>query len=103
MNQAKLYVGNISFDATNEDLSTLFGQHGSVTEAKIITDRDTGRSRGFAFVTFDSDQSAQAALALDGADFQDRKLNVKIARDNNDGGSRGGRGGDDRRGGGSRW
>ena len=75
----KLYVGNISFKTTEDDLREAFGQFGEVTSASVITDRETGRSRGFAFVEMSN--GAEAAIdALNGADLQGRTLNVNEAR-----------------------
>jgi RNA recognition motif-containing protein len=77
----KLYVGNLSFDTSEQDLTDLFSQHGTVTEASIITDRETRRSRGFAFVTMSSDPEGQAAIdALNGQSFEGRNLTVNEAR-----------------------
>lgn len=97
----KLYVGNISFDTTEQDLEELFGEVGTVESANIITDRDTGRSRGFGFVEMSNQTEGQNAIAeLDGRDINGRNLKVNEAkpRDNSGGGGRrggfsGGRGG----------
>jgi RNA recognition motif-containing protein len=75
----KLYVGNISFQTTNEDLTEAFGQYGTVTSAQVVTDRETGRSRGFAFVEM-SDGADQAIQAMNGAQLQGRTLTVNEAR-----------------------
>ena len=74
-----LYVGNLAFAATEDDLRQAFGQYGTVTEAKIITDRDTGRSRGFGFVEMD-DGSDAAIDALNGTELAGRRLTVNEAR-----------------------
>jgi RNA recognition motif-containing protein len=74
-----LYVGNLSFQATADDLRELFAQHGSVARAQVVADRDTGRSRGFGFVEMD-DGADEAIAALNGAEFQGRKLTVNEAR-----------------------
>lgn len=88
----KLYVGNMSYTASEEDLNQLFAQFGDVASARIITDRDSGRSKGFAFVEMGSDDgAAQAIEQLHGKEFQGRNLVVSEARDNNGGGG-GGRG-----------
>lgn len=93
----KVYVGNLSYQTTADDLQTEFAKCGTVTEAKVISDRDTGRSKGFAFVTFESDDQAQRAISeYDGLDFMGRKLKVSIAESkprekNNNRGDRGGR------------
>jgi len=77
----KLYVGNLSFDTTENDLQDLFTQHGPVSEVNLITDRMSGRSRGFAFVTMATPEGAQAAIAaLAGKDLQGRALTVNEAR-----------------------
>ena len=104
---SKLYVGNLSYDTTNSDLQQLFGQHGTVTEATIINDRDTGRSKGFGFVTMGSSEEAQAAIsALSGKDMDGRALTVNEAKPREDrprsGGGGGGYGGGGRSGGGIR-
>jgi RNA recognition motif-containing protein len=81
---ATLYVGNINYRATEEDLKGLFSQFGEVTSAKIIKDRETGRSRGFGFV--DLENGAEEAIQeLDGYEFQGRKLRVNMARPRNNG------------------
>ena len=77
-----LYVGNITFRTTNEDLENLFAQHGTVTKAVVITDRDTGRSRGFGFVEMATDEEAKAAIeALNGKNVDGRDLTVNVARE----------------------
>ncbi|KAK7248198.1 hypothetical protein SO694_00081193 [Aureococcus anophagefferens] len=76
----KLYVGNISFDMTQQDLNGLFGPYGKVTDAFLPTERETGRPRGFAFVTFSSPAEAQAAIAdLDGKEIDGRALRVNVS------------------------
>ena len=77
----KLYVGNLSYGMTDNDLQNLFEPHGTVQSAQVIKDRDTGRSKGFGFVEMDSDQQAQAAiLALNGHEANGRTLTVNEAR-----------------------
>ena len=77
-----LYVGNLTFATTSEDLEALFAPHGPVTSARVITDRDTARSRGFGFVEMGSAEAAQKAIsALDGTDHDGRQLTVNIARE----------------------
>ncbi len=77
----KLYVGNLSFDTTENDLQDLFEQHGTVNEVALITDRMTGRSRGFGFVTMEGATEGQAAItALDGHQLEGRLLMVNEAR-----------------------
>ncbi|HEX4086289.1 MAG TPA: RNA-binding protein [Chthoniobacteraceae bacterium] len=93
----KLYVGNLSFDTTENDLQELFEQFGTVKDVGLITDRATARSRGFAFVTMGSSGEGQAAIdALEGKPFQGRNLTVNEARPKEDrpfGGGGGGGGG----------
>jgi RNA recognition motif-containing protein len=92
-----IYVGNLVWDATSDDLLALFQEHGSVARAQVITDRETGRSRGFGFVEMDNDGEAQKAIdGLNGADFKGRPLTVNEAKPREDrggGGGGGGRGG----------
>lgn len=94
----KLYVGNLSFDMNDEDLRSLFEQYGAVDSAEVVTDRDSGRSRGFAFVVMPSDQEAQAAIdALNEKEVGGRNIAVNEARPpkprtGGGGGSRGGGG-----------
>ncbi len=77
-----IYVGNLAFGTTSSELEDLFGQHGEVTRAQVITDRDTGRSRGFGFVEMASADSARAAIsALNGYNLDGRDLTVNIARE----------------------
>ncbi|MEK7237342.1 MAG: RNA-binding protein [Nitrospirota bacterium] len=78
---SKIYVGGLPYSATEQELSDLFGRHGSVASARIITDKFTGQSRGFGFVEMSSDAEAQAAVAaLNGADMGGRTLTVNEAR-----------------------
>ena len=78
----KMYVGNLSFDTTKEDLEDLFGNHGQITDVHLPQDRETGRPRGFAFVTMDSKSSMKAAIeALDGTELAGRALKVNEARE----------------------
>lgn len=87
----KLYVGNLPFSTTEDDLRELFGQHGNVESAQIVTDRETGRPRGFAFVEMDN---ADAAIqALDNQPYGGRNLKVNIAKPKTGGGGGGGGGG----------
>jgi RNA recognition motif-containing protein len=104
----KLYVGNLSFQTSSEDLQQLFAQAGTVESASVVEDRDTGRSRGFGFVEMSSKEEGQAAIAqLNGKEVGGRALTVNEAKPREDrGGSRGGgRGGFGGGGGnrGSRW
>ena len=103
----KIFVGGLNWDATDDDLRESFGECGTITDAVVVNDRDTGRSRGFGFVTYSSDEEAKAAVEkFDGQDFMGRKLTVNEARqreergDGGGGGYRGGGGGG--RGGGGR-
>ncbi len=94
---AKLYVGNLPYSVTEEKLQQHFSQHGSVISARIITDKFTGRSKGFGFVEMSSDQEAERAVtALNGTDFEGRNIVVSEARpqqprDSRPGGGGGGR------------
>ena len=118
----RLYVGNLAFHTTEDTLQQTFSACGTVTEAKLVIDRESGRSRGFAFVSMSTDAEANAAIEqLNGADLDGRALRVNIAeerksggggfRGGGGGGGRGGRGGGGgfrggdrgRRGGGDRW
>lgn len=72
-----IYVGNLSYDSTDDDLKGLFEQHGQVTSVRVVTDRETGRSKGFGFVEMPDQQEAQKAIeAINGNDFQGRPLRV---------------------------
>lgn len=85
----RLYVGNLPFETTDDELGALFRPFGSVTRASVATDRDSGKSRGFAFVEMASAAEAQAAIAgLDGKPFVGRSLQVMIARPREDRGAR---------------
>ena len=88
----KLFVGNLSFDTTEDSLRTLFSTHGTVESAKIIMDRDTGRPRGFAFVEMSNADASRAIQALDGKDFEGRSIKVNEAQDKPRGGGGGGGG-----------
>src|SRR5579862_5601978 len=77
----KLFVGNLSFNTTENDLQDAFAAHGTVTEAKLMTDRESGRPRGFGFVTMSTPEEAQAAIdALNGSDIDGRALTVNVAK-----------------------
>ena len=97
----KLYVGNLSYNVDSSELEKLFSAHGAVASAQIISDRETGRSKGFGFVEMNSDSEAQAAIAaLNGQDYNGRTLTVNEARPREErpggfggGGGRGGGGG----------
>jgi RNA recognition motif-containing protein len=101
----KLYVGNLSFDTTNEQLQEMFAQAGTVESASVVEDRETGRSRGFGFVEMASKEDGQKAIEqFNGKEVNGRSLNVNEARPREDrgggGGGRGGFGGGGNRGGG---
>ncbi len=103
----KLYVGNLSYSTTEDDLRNLFAEAGSVQSVALIKDRDSGRSKGFAFVEMSTDDEAQKAIEqFHGQDYQGRPLTVNVARPREDrprfdgGGGRGGRPGGGRGGGG---
>ena len=78
---SNLYVGNLPFEVTDDNLQELFVAHGAVTSAKVITDRETGRARGFGFVEMEQPQDAQQAIqSLDGQEFKGRNLKVSFAK-----------------------
>ena len=82
----KLYVGNLSFGTDSESLRGLFAQYGEVVSSQVISDRDTGRSRGFGFVELaDADAAERAIQELDGRDFEGRNIKVNVARSREDG------------------
>ena len=86
----KIYVGNLPFSSTEAELKELFGHHGAVESVNIITDRETGRPRGFAFVEMEDASAAQDAIrALDGSDLGGRNIKVNQAQDKNRGPRRG--------------
>lgn len=89
-----LFVGNLSFTTTNESLSEAFAAFGTVTSARVVTDRDTGRSRGFGFVEMSTDSEAQEAISsMNESDFMGRKIVVNEAKPQERSGGGGGRGG----------
>src|SRR6476620_12143267 len=99
----KLFVGNLSFDITENDLQDAFAAHGTVVEANLMMDRATGRPRGFAFGTMSTEEEAQKAIsAMNGANLDGRSLTVNVARarEERSGGGGGGRGYGGGRGGG---
>ncbi|WP_428268311.1 RNA recognition motif domain-containing protein [Haliangium sp.] len=99
---SKLFVGGLSWDTNDQSLAAAFAPLGQIIEAKVITDRDTGRSRGFGFVTFEAPADAQKAIAeMDGTELDGRTIRVNEAEDK----QRGGGGGGGRSGGrsGGRW
>jgi RNA recognition motif-containing protein len=77
----KLYVGNLPFTATEESVRALFAPHGTVEKVSLITDRETGRARGFGFVEMSNADASRAMQALNGADFEGRSLKVNEAQD----------------------
>ena len=94
----KIFVGSVSWNTSEEELRRAFEKYGEIVEAKLITDRETGRSRGFAFITFVNDGDADKAIAeMDGTELDGRALRVNEARERNRGPDRG-----DRNGGGDR-
>ena len=100
----KLFVGGLSFDTNDEGLKDSFAQFGEITEAKVVTDRDSGRSRGFGFVTMTDEDAAQKAIAaMHGKESDGRSLTVAEAKNKSE--DRGGNrdGGGFNRGGGNRW
>jgi RNA recognition motif-containing protein len=89
----KLYIGNLPFSTTEDELRSAFSAHGGVSSVSVIMDRETGRPRGFAFVEMDEASAAQAAIrALDGTDFGGRNIKVSEAQDRRGGGGGGGGG-----------
>src|ERR1700734_720323 len=98
-----IYVSNLSFNVTDEDLQDYFAEYGEVSSAKVIMDRETGKSRGFAFVEMSDDEAAQKAIQeLDGASVDGRTIGVSVAKPREDrasggGGPKGGTGGFQRR------
>ncbi|MEZ4647429.1 MAG: RNA-binding protein [Candidatus Eisenbacteria bacterium] len=93
----KLYVGNLPFSATEDEINQVFSQHGTVHSVKLINDRETGRPRGFGFVEMDDDAALAAIDAMDGAQMNGRALRVNEAEDRRGGGGGGGGGGGFRR------
>ena len=102
----KLFVGGLSWDTTDQGLREAFARFGEISEAKVITDRETGRSRGFGFVTFEESSAAENAISeMDGTELDGKTIKVNEAQERNDrggggGGRRGGFGGGGGRGGG---
>nr|WP_319775884.1 RNA-binding protein [uncultured Sphaerochaeta sp.] len=93
-----IYVGNLPFSTNEDEVRDLFAQYGTVHTVSLITDRETGRLRGFGFVEMDEDGAQAAIDTLNGADMKGRSLRVNLARERGDRGDRG-----ERRGGGKRW
>ena len=89
-----IYVSNLSFDVQDEDLKDFFAPYGEVTSAKVITDRETGKSRGFGFVEMTDEAASKKAIAeLDGATVENRTISVSVAKPKEDRPSRGGNNG----------
>lgn len=98
--QNKIYVGNLSYSIEEQNLRDFFASFGAIVEIFIPKDRETGKGRGFAFVTFENQAQAQEAVKTNGQELSGRTIKVNIAKEREEGGSRGGsRSG----GGGSRW
>ncbi|MCY4450484.1 MAG: hypothetical protein OXC01_00885 [Immundisolibacterales bacterium] len=98
MQQNKLFVGNLAYSTTQDDVEAAFSPYGGIDEVRLVMDRDTGQSRGFAFVTFSAQKFAESALVMNGKPLHGRNLIVNISKEK--AGGRGGRGGG--RGGGRR-
>ena len=81
MSQNKVYVANLPYNTTDEELREFFNQYGKIIDLIIITDRASGRSKGFGFITFSSTSEANAALAADGSTYKERTLKVNIAQE----------------------
>lgn len=100
MSQSKIYVGNLPYSVTEQDLNEMFAKFGTIKQANLIIDRETRRSKGFAFVTFETAEAAQASLQLDNTEIDGRKVRVNLAKE--DGGRTGGGSRGPRHGGGAR-
>ena len=109
MEQNKLYVGNLPFSVNDEQLRGIFASYGEISQLNLIMDRDTGRPKGFGFITFATQQAAEKALEQNGKDLGGRAMRVNIATDKprtgggGGGGGGGYRGGSRGGGGGNRW
>jgi len=86
MSQSKIYVGNLSYNTTEDELRDFFANHGEISDVKLIIDLATGRSKGFGFITYNDAKHAESALELNGADLDGRKLKVNIAENRRPGG-----------------
>ena len=86
----KIYVGNLPYTIDDQGLSDIFSKFGSIDDVVVIKDRHSGRSKGFGFVTFSSADAANEAVKMDGEELDGRKLKVNMAREREEGGSRGG-------------
>ncbi len=91
MSQSKIYVGNLPFSTSSDELQDMFGEFGSITQLNVIKDHATGRSKGFAFITFETAAAAEKSVAdMNGKKLGDRDLKVSIARENTGTGGGGG-------------
>jgi len=89
--RCKLFIGKLAWGAKEDDLRDEFSKHGTIRECKIITDRDTGRSRGFAFVTYENEDDAEEAVkCMDGKEICERSITVEVAKARGEGGGGGG-------------
>jgi len=93
MDPMKLYVGNLPYNISDDQLEAMFTKFGQPDSARVITDRDTGQSKGFGFVEFSNDEQARQALTMNGTDLGGRSLKVNEARPKPEGGGGGGYGG----------
>lgn len=92
MSKEKIYVGNLSFNSDEDVIRDYFSEFGEIADIRLIKDRETQRSKGFAFITFGSDEAGENALQADGKELDGRRLKVNTARDDRErGGDRGGR------------
>lgn len=89
----KIYVGNLSYSTSEDALRDFFNQYGNIDDIKVIKDFETGRSKGFGFITYSTPDEANSALSANGQEIDGRKLRVNIAQDSNRGGRKGGGGG----------
>ena len=86
----KIFIGGLSWDTNDQGLQQAFGEFGTIEEAKVITDRDSGRSRGFGFITFSNEDAVQAAVSkMDGTELDGRTIKVDVAQERNRGGGGG--------------
>ncbi len=81
MAQNKIYVGNIAFNVTENEIRTTFSEYGPISDIKMVTDRETGVSRGFGFITFENQFDAESSLKLDNTDLSGRKIRVSMAKE----------------------
>lgn len=83
----KVYIGNLPYNISEQDIESVFSQFGTIEDISLIRDRGTGRLKGFGFITFESQKSAQEALQMDGKDFHGRSIKVSVAKERSGGGS----------------